>query len=69
MLADGVEATVRAMAQNGALDKMVANGNSEATESVGLYNDTASLPEDAIGRVYTRLSASESRTGSLTSAT
>ncbi|HUP27267.1 MAG TPA: HDIG domain-containing protein [Chloroflexia bacterium] len=50
MLADGVEATVRAMAQSGALDKMTSS-NSDATEGAGLYNDTSSLPEDAIARV------------------
>jgi putative nucleotidyltransferase with HDIG domain len=49
MLADGVEATVRSMAQSGALDKMASN--SDATESATLYNDTASLTEDAISSV------------------
>jgi putative nucleotidyltransferase with HDIG domain len=50
MLADGVEATVRAMAQAGALDKPSAR-NSDASESPGLYNDTASLPDDVIAEV------------------
>jgi putative nucleotidyltransferase with HDIG domain len=50
MLADGVEATVRAMAQAGALDKPTAR-NSDASESPGLYNDTASLPDDVIAEV------------------
>ena len=50
MLADGVEATVRAMAQAGALDKPVTR-NSDASESPGLYNDTASLPEDVVAEV------------------
>jgi putative nucleotidyltransferase with HDIG domain len=47
MLADGVEATVRAMAQAGALDKPALK-NSDASESPGLYNNTAGLPDDVI---------------------
>ena len=50
MLADGVEATVRAMAQSGALDKL-AGSNSDATEGSDLYTDKLSLPEDAISQV------------------
>lgn len=50
MLADGVEATVRAMAQAGALDKPVTR-NSDASESPGLYNDMATLPDDVIANV------------------
>ncbi len=50
MLADGVEATVRAMAQSGALDKL-ANPNNDATEGSDLYTDKLSLPEDAISNV------------------
>ena len=47
MLADGVEATVRSMAQSGALDKMAA-ANSDASESPALYTDASSLSDDAI---------------------
>lgn len=47
MLADGVEATVRAMAQAGALDKPQAR-NSDSSESPGLYKDAASLPDDVV---------------------
>jgi hypothetical protein len=50
MLADGVEATVRAMAQAGALDKPIAR-NSDASESPGLYENAASLPDDVISEV------------------
>ncbi len=50
MLADGVEATVRAMAQSGALDKM-AHPGADATEGVGLYNNASSLPPDAVAQV------------------
>ncbi len=50
MLADGVEATVRAMAQSGALDKL-ANSNNDATEGSDLYTDKLSLPEDAISNI------------------
>lgn len=50
MLADGVEATVRAMAQAGVLDKPQAR-NSDASESPGLYNDAASLPEDEVANI------------------
>jgi hypothetical protein len=60
MLADGVEATVRSMAQSGALDPALRSGvqgagsqvaNSDASESPGLYNDAATLPDDAIANV------------------
>lgn len=47
MLADGVEATVRAMAQAGALDKPQVR-NSDISESPGLYKDAASLPDDVV---------------------
>ncbi len=50
MLADGVEATVRSMAQSGALDRL-AMRDSDATETPTLYTDTSSLPEDAIATV------------------
>jgi len=50
MLADGVEATVRAMAQSGALDRLV-NPNNDATEGSDLYTDKLSLPEDAISNI------------------
>lgn len=52
MLADGVEATVRSMAQSGALDKLAADSaNSDATEGPSLYNDVSSLPADAIASI------------------
>jgi putative nucleotidyltransferase with HDIG domain len=52
MLADGVEATVRSMAQSGALDRMlVPVPDSDATETPTLYDDTSSLSEQAIARV------------------
>jgi putative nucleotidyltransferase with HDIG domain len=50
MLADGVEATVRAMAQAGALDKPAVK-NSDASESPGLYNNSVGLPDDVIADV------------------
>ncbi|MFL5732139.1 MAG: HD family phosphohydrolase [Chloroflexia bacterium] len=50
MLADGVEATVRAMAQSGALDKMAA-ANNDASESPSLYTDASSLSDDAVTSV------------------
>ncbi|MDQ6694570.1 MAG: HDIG domain-containing protein [Chloroflexota bacterium] len=50
MLADGVEATVRSMAQSGALDKLASN-QTEHVEGQARYNDQASLPEDAIAQV------------------
>ncbi|HYP41626.1 MAG TPA: hypothetical protein VEX13_14805, partial [Chloroflexia bacterium] len=64
MLADGVEATVRAMAQSGALDKMAA-GNSDATEGSALYNNAASLPEDAISSVVHKVIAERIEDGQL----
>ena len=52
MLADGVEAAVRSMAQNGGLNKQAAGmgdlANRDASESPVLYNNTASMTEDAI---------------------
>lgn len=52
MLADGVEATVRSMAQSGALDMLAtANANSDATEGPGVYSNASSLPADAIASV------------------
>jgi len=65
MLADGVEATVRAMAQSGALDKLATNGNSDASESVGLYNDTSSMPEDAIAKVVHKIISERIEDGQL----
>jgi hypothetical protein len=65
MLADGVEATVRAMAQSGALDKLTSNGNSDASESVGLYNDTSSMPEDAIAKVVHKIISERIEDGQL----
>jgi putative nucleotidyltransferase with HDIG domain len=53
MLADGVEATVRAMAQAGALDKPITR-NSDASESPGLYENAVSLPDDVISEVVHR---------------
>ena len=64
MLADGVEATVRAMAQSGTLDK-IALGNSDATESYGLYRDTASLPDDALANVVHRIISERIEDGQL----
>lgn len=54
MLADGVEATVRAMAQAGALDKP-AERNADASESPNLYDDSASLPEDVIANTVHKI--------------
>ncbi len=55
MLADGVEATVRSMAQSGALDKLATDSanatHSDATEGPSIYNDASSLPADAIASV------------------
>ena len=68
MLADGVEATVRSMAQSGALDKLArerALGNSDATETYGLYNDTASLSEDAIANVVHKVISERIEDGQL----
>jgi hypothetical protein len=64
MLADGVEATVRAMAQAGALDKPPAT-NSDASESPGLYNDTASLPNDTIVQTVHRIISERIEDGQL----
>ncbi|HYO48598.1 MAG TPA: HDIG domain-containing protein [Chloroflexia bacterium] len=64
MLADGVEATVRSMAQSGALDKMAA-GNSDATEGSAQYNNNASLPEDAIAGVVHKVIAERIEDGQL----
>lgn len=65
MLADGVEATVRAMAQSGALDKMASTRNNEAKGSVGLYDDTSSLPEDAIAKVVHQIISERIEDGQL----
>lgn len=69
MLADGVEATVRSMAQSGALDKMaVARGdttNSDASESPTLYNNNASLPDDAIASVVHKIISERIEDGQL----
>ena len=54
MLADGVEATVRAMAQAGALDKP-AERNADASETPNLYNDSVSLPDDVIANTIHRI--------------
>jgi len=69
MLADGVEATVRSMAQNGALEKVAAAGreisNSDASESPMLYNDAASLPDDAIAMVVHKIISERIEDGQL----
>jgi putative nucleotidyltransferase with HDIG domain len=69
MLADGVEATVRSMAQNGSLDRLasphVTLTNSDASESPMLYNDTASLPDDAIAGVVHRIISERIEDGQL----
>jgi hypothetical protein len=64
MLADGVEATVRAMAQSGALDKATVS-NSDASESPSLYNDTASLPDDAVASVVHKIISERIEDGQL----
>ena len=64
MLADGVEATVRAMAQAGALDKPPER-NSDASESPGLYNDTASLPNDTLVHTVHRIISERIEDGQL----
>ncbi|MDQ5826257.1 MAG: HDIG domain-containing protein [Chloroflexota bacterium] len=70
MLADGVEATVRSMAQSGALDKMAtaaaaATTNSDATESPSLYSDHASLPADVIAEVVHKIISERIEEGQL----
>ena len=78
MLADGVEATVRSMAQSGALDKLakggVGDGNgsrvskvshSDATEGPLLYNNAVSLPEDAIASVVHKVISERIEDGQL----
>lgn len=68
MLADGVEATVRSMAQSGALDKMAqakAMSNNDATESYGLYNDTSSLTEETIADVVHKVISERIEDGQL----
>jgi hypothetical protein len=70
MLADGVEATVRSMAQSGALDKMAtaavaATANSDATESPSLYNNASSLPPDAIAEVVHKIISERIEEGQL----
>jgi putative nucleotidyltransferase with HDIG domain len=64
MLADGVEATVRAMAQAGALDKPPEQ-NSDASESVGLYNDSATLPNDKLVQTVHRIISERIEDGQL----
>ncbi|MEO5951785.1 MAG: HDIG domain-containing metalloprotein, partial [Chloroflexia bacterium] len=64
MLADGVEATVRAMAQAGALDRPPTR-NSDASETVGLYNDTASLPNDTLVQTVHRIISERIEDGQL----
>ncbi len=64
MLADGVEATVRAMAQAGALDKP-PTPNSDASESPGLYNNTASLPNDTLINTVHRIISERIEDGQL----
>lgn len=64
MLADGVEATVRAMAQAGALDKP-ATRNSDASESPGLYNDSSSLPNDVLVNTVHRIISERIEDGQL----
>ncbi|MEA2574429.1 MAG: cyclic-di-AMP phosphodiesterase PgpH [Chloroflexia bacterium] len=69
MLADGVEATVRSMAQSGALDKMATaastTANSDATESPSLYSDHASLPADVIAEVVHKIISERIEEGQL----
>jgi putative nucleotidyltransferase with HDIG domain len=64
MLADGVEATVRSMAQSGALDS-VASGNSDATEGHSVYQNTSSLPDDALATVVHRVISERIEDGQL----
>jgi putative nucleotidyltransferase with HDIG domain len=64
MLADGVEATVRAMAQAGALDRPPTR-NSDASETVGLYNDTASIPNDTLVQTVHRIISERIEDGQL----
>jgi cyclic-di-AMP phosphodiesterase PgpH len=63
MLADGVEATVRSMAQSGALDKMASN--SDATENIGLYGNTRAMPDDALATVVHRVISERIEDGQL----
>ena len=61
MLADGVEATVRAMAQAGALDRPPVQNS----ESVGIYNDTASVPNDTLVHTVHRIISERIEDGQL----
>ncbi len=69
MLADGVEAAVRAMAQSGALDKMAAGmgdlANRDASESPALYNDASSMTVDAIAEVVHKIISERIEDGQL----
>ncbi len=64
MLADGVEAAVRAMAQSGALDKPPVSG-SDATESPALYNDTSILPDDVVANAVHKIISERIEDGQL----
>lgn len=59
MLADGVEATVRSLAQSGVLGRVVVPdsdaANSDASESLMLYNDASTLSDDAIASVVHKI--------------
>jgi membrane-associated HD superfamily phosphohydrolase len=69
MLADGVEAAVRSMAQSGALDKAAAGvgdlANRDASESPVLYNNAASMTQDAIAAVVHKIIAERIEDGQL----
>ncbi len=64
MLADGVEAAVRAMAQNGALDKPPAS-SSDATESPELYSDASVLPDDVVANAVHKIISERIEDGQL----
>jgi cyclic-di-AMP phosphodiesterase PgpH len=55
MLADGVEATVRSMAQSGALDKPVSVRPTDSGETPGQYSDSSVLSEDVIADVVHKI--------------
>ncbi len=61
MLADGVEAAVRSMAQSGELDKMALRigmgdlANRDASESPMLYNNASSMTADAVASVVHKI--------------
>jgi putative nucleotidyltransferase with HDIG domain len=65
MLADGVEAAVRAMAQSGGLDKQASSSSSDATETPTLYDDTASLPDDVVANVVHKIISERIEDGQL----